>query len=523
MQETRPRLHVQWLTPSMDFGRAKLTLHASGLCSECGASMSLALDELAPGETTACAGCGQSLEPSKTDIQRLGKSLVKKYMDSLERHIAPWPEHAASQEGKHSRFDCYSTMNEYLKDVRLDVRAQDELSLLMALALELRPWLLVRFGAMQSSYFGHMSMNTENYLSRRDVGIGFTDSYDIFGYGQFVINRQLKRKWDEVLNTSQTATVFASMMPWDSPHSITKEVFANQGADSAQIWRKTEPHLCFSEEELRYARSELERRGIQPESEYVCIGERTSAYRKTILNANKFKQTSNSRDAGFDQFSLAAMALADRGYFVLRMGAASDLDLCSSHPRIIDYASKYRSEFMDLYLGATCRFFAAPPSGVTSIASIFRRPIVFSNYFYTKFTQHWLENILFLLPHLYNKNTQTHLSLAEYALLDQPPGDRWENYGVTFVSNTPEEMLHACLEMDDRLSGVWTETEEDRLRQTRVRQQLESSVRGKKSPNGIPFWESGTPMRSLVGSRFLKDNPALFGPGAMTTSSFEHN
>jgi putative glycosyltransferase (TIGR04372 family) len=506
----------------MDYHNARLTLTVSGECPGCGTTVMATTAECHEA-AVSCPSCAAALLPDPSDMRSQGKSLINGHVAALERRVGPWPASADTNSTSISNFNCYSIMAEYLSEVEIDTKAQDHISLIMALMIELNPWLHVRFGGVQTAFFGHMSVNTENYLSRRDAGIGVTDSYDIFGYGPFVANRELKRKWDEALTTSQAATVFASILPWDSPFATNREAFASQGADSAQVWRTTKPHIGFSEEELRHARRELERMGIPPGCEYVCIGERTSAYRRKILNNNKFQLTSDSRDAGFDQFSLAATALADRGHFVLRMGAAPDEELSAAHPRIIDYAGKYRSEFMDLYIGATCRFFAAPPSGVTSIASIFRRPIVYSNYFDTKAPQHWIENILFLLPHLYNKDTQAHLSLDEYAHLDQPPGDRWDNYGLAYAPNTPEEVLHACLEMDDRLSGVWTETEEDRLRQAYVRTRLEATVRGKKSPTGIPFWESGAPLRSRIGSHFLENTPGLFGPGAMTTASFEQS
>ena len=47
----------------------------------------------------------------------------------------------------------------------------------------LRPFVLIRFGAIRSPNFGHLVAESELYLSKRDVGLDETDSIDIFYIG----------------------------------------------------------------------------------------------------------------------------------------------------------------------------------------------------------------------------------------------------------------------------------------------------------------------------------------------------
>ena len=46
---------------------------------------------------------------------------------------------------------------------------------------------------------------------------------------------------------------------------------------------------------------------------------------------------------------------------------------------IIDYASKWQSDFMDIYLPAHCKFFLGPPTGLLNVSQIFNIPVAITN------------------------------------------------------------------------------------------------------------------------------------------------
>lgn len=501
-------LDARALVPTMDHHRVRFSLRLEGVCPRCGGPAAIELAGLEPDRASPCPACGLGLRPEREAVRRLGRTLVLERLATLEKTLAPWPEPTQVKQGTTSNFDVHGMLLHFLKDMHLDGTAVDRLVLLQFLVLALRPWLLVRFGAVQSALFGHMTMNVENYLCEREVGVTPSDTLDVFCYGPMVSNRALQAKWNRLLTVSQAASLFTVVLPRESPFAVGSRLFANHGNDSWQTWRRTKPHLTFTEAETREAREALEAMGIPRDGTYVCIGERAVAYRQRVF-VDAHDQMSASRDATFDQFGLAATALAERGHYVLRMGAATDGELATRHPRIIDYAGRFRSEFMDLYLGATCRFFATPPSGVSGVASICRRPIVFINYYFTKVMHHWLDNILFLLPRLRHRDSGALLCLAEYCRLEQPLGNRWENHDLLYEPNTPEEILQACLEMDDRLSGRVQDTEEDRRRQARFGDLLTRHARGAMCANGQPYWAPGMPFRARIGSRFLREHPEL--------------
>ena len=116
-----------------------------------------------------------------------------------------------------------------------------------------------------------------------------------------------------------------------------------------------------------------------PVAQFVCLIVRDSAYLDSQI-PNDWNYH-NYRDSDIQNYVLAAEALAERGYFVIRMGAKVHAAMNSAHPKVIDYATNgMRSDFMDIYLGAKCHFAISTGSGWDSIPEIQRRPVVFVNY-----------------------------------------------------------------------------------------------------------------------------------------------
>ena len=74
-----------------------------------------------------------------------------------------------------------------------------------------------------------------------------------------------------------------------------------------------------------------------------------------------------------DSFSLAADSLAKKGYYVFRMGKNVKGKFKTTSEKVIDYAnSKYRSDFLDIFLGANCEFCISTGLGFDEVPEIFR-------------------------------------------------------------------------------------------------------------------------------------------------------
>ena len=115
---------------------------------------------------------------------------------------------------------------------------------------------------------------------------------------------------------------------------------------------------------------------------FVCFIVRDSSYLDSLPLYRHLDLSYHSyRDCNIQNYVLAAEELAERGYYVIRMGAKVKEAFNVKHPNIIDYAfNGMRSDFMDIYLGAKCTFCVTVGTGFDSIPFIFRRPIVDTNF-----------------------------------------------------------------------------------------------------------------------------------------------
>jgi putative glycosyltransferase (TIGR04372 family) len=142
------------------------------------------------------------------------------------------------------------------------------------------------------------------------------------------------------------------------------------------------PNLEFTTDEEKRGQAALGEMGILPDDWFVCIYTRDPGY--LLGKANSQAAAFNTyRDCSIENYMEAAKWIAAQGGYVLRMGSLTTQPLpIVGEPRIIDYASKHRSDFLDIYLAAKCRFFLGCCSGPTDVAVTFGTPTAWANYVY---------------------------------------------------------------------------------------------------------------------------------------------
>lgn len=84
--------------------------------------------------------------------------------------------------------------------------------------------------------------------------------------------------------------------------------------------------------------------------------------------------------ADINTYIKAVKYIASLGGYAIRVGQhVSKLLPPTNSPCIIDCASKHRTDFLDLYLAAKCRFFLAPPSGTSVVPMLYGAPTAMAN------------------------------------------------------------------------------------------------------------------------------------------------
>ncbi|WP_320172140.1 TIGR04372 family glycosyltransferase [Maridesulfovibrio sp.] len=391
--------------------------------------------------------CSCCSAPVKLDIlsPRIGRSgfLCPHCLAALEidvDEIRPYLEEAFS-----------SHMKELENRLRRRQLSSRDCVHLVQLADAVSPWLLVRFGVMRSERIGHFALNTEKYLSERAAGITNPDTFDFLGDNHPVSNRFMSRMWQRVVRYSPVASVIAPMLAPDSPYNTEKDLRGNNGRDEHMLFHRAAPELSFTEREKEMALNELERMGIGQDAQYICLNVRDGAYLKSHLKHRDWSYH-DFRDSDIETYEDVALALAEKGMFVLRMGAKTSSRFEVDHPRIIDYSNLYRSEFMDVFLCATCKFMISTGTGIDGIAFIFRRPVLYVNYAQAGAVVDWEPRSVTMFKRFFWKDSGRELSLKElFSCGVSRVGHKEELdvLGVALKDNSPYELKMAGLEMND--------------------------------------------------------------------------
>lgn len=379
----------------------------------------------------------------------------------------------------------------------------------------IRPWFLIRWQELVSSRIGHFAANTELYCCERDAGINTPSQryLDVFYLRKYVCNRQLEKMWRRELTMLPRWLLFplfivnrfiSRFVSGGNYHEIGN---TNSDRDVYNLLDQSKPHINFTDDEEVEGKKMLTKFGISQDAKFVCLLVRDSGYLDRHKKYEYLKRWSyhSYRDGDIDKYVLAAEELARRGYYVFRMGAKVEKPIKSSNPKIIDYAnSKIRSDFMDIYLGAKCRFCISTAAGFDEIPTIFRKPIAYTGHMPIAHINTHNKETLILTKHHINKRNQKELTVSEIfssnVALCFSSAD-FELNGIKLEDNSPKEIRDLAIEMDERLNGNWNETEEDILLQKKFWLIFKKNIKNlnlKKPIHGK--------IKSKFGAKFLREN-----------------
>ena len=354
------------------------------------------------------------------------------------------------------------------------------------------PWILIRFGEIESSRIGHFAKVLELYLNDLDEGINISQKKHIdffFLRNNQIANKQLAKMWRRTLRIWPTfllqpiykANQFMNIfLPNNSKHRINFTL-----RDYNNLLEKFKPHLKFTEQEEVDGQKFLQNLGFQKNDKFVCLLVRDSGY---LNRHHKYSNEDPSRwayhsyrDGNIDRYVLAAEELAARGYYVFRMGINVLKKFNLSNPKIIDYANlKIRSDFMDIYLGAKCTFCISTQAGFDEIPIIFRKPVAYVGVVPLALLEsHNKDSLIIPRKHI-SKKTKEKLSISEIFYSNVSTSLKSKEYdfnNVELEENEPEEIRDLVIEMDERLKGSWKENSEDLLLQKNFWEIFEKNIK----------------------------------------------
>ncbi len=320
------------------------------------------------------------------------------------------------------------------------------------------PWVKVRIGDIWSPRIGHMLGNMECYLCERDAGKH--DAIDLWFHRKPVSNKQAARMLESVLHVDRTGFLPIVDLCNRLFRGWEKHVCEPDQCDRDihNLMEKYPPHLKFTRSEERRGARGLRKLGITEDAKWVCLIVRDNAYLPQL-------QYHKHRDSDVFNYVPMALALAQRGYYVIRMGAKVAGPFAVKHSKIIDYATDgQRTDFMDMYLGAKCEFCVSNSTGFDAIPMVFRRPIVYVNQVPIEYLMTFNPRSLAIWKHHIKDGKRMHPREIFEANAGQfMRADEYETAGITLEENTPQEIMSAVLEMAD--PPPWNFEDEQRQKQ----------------------------------------------------------
>ena len=342
------------------------------------------------------------------------------------------------------------------------------LALVIVLLIRLvRPLLLIRVGCLNGLRFGMFVSVAEQYLCQRDANIAdfkhrYFDIITVSHQGQ--CNQQillmLRRRiliWPGWL--FEVVDVINRIVPGGASHNALYQLDARN-----RLLTRFDPHLCFTKEEELLGENLLQQMGLPVCGKFVCLNVRDRAFLESIQSEIDWSYN-DFRDGEIQNYLLAAEELTKRDYYVIRMGAKVGQPLISNNGSIIDYAvSRFRSDFMDVYLGSKCVFCVTTGTGWDAVPEVFRRPLVEVNLVPIGNFRSYLKDGLFLTKRHIWKSTKVPLTLSEIFynnLAYNITATDYERRGVDLVELSAEEIRDIVIEMDERLNERWALYQDD--------------------------------------------------------------
>ena len=371
----------------------------------------------------------------------------------------------------------------------------------------IRPLVAIRFIELISDRIGPYAGEPEVYCSEKDAGMHGGRVFDVFYNQPYICNDQLKVMWDRSLRVWQFARPVGrlnSLIPGGRSHVVPWRV--NEHRDLYGVMVNSDPHIGFTAEENRRGEDSLREMGVTEESKFVCVHTRDESYmahRFPSLDLYRYSY----RDSSIQNYIPAMEELVSRGYYVIRIGAVVEEPLVTDNSMIIDYATKYRSEFMDIYLCAMCDFAILTTSGIEKVPMVFRRPSMYANYLPYDHLPTWGPQDLCIPKKLWLRKENRFLSFEEIIgseINRYGHMELYETAGIEVIENTADEIKDLAMEMDDRINGRWVSDDED--------EELQAKFWGLFKPS-----EDHGVVLGRAGAYFLRNNKNLFDQSGINT------
>ncbi|KHK00280.1 TIGR04372 family glycosyltransferase [Desulfovibrio sp. TomC] len=314
----------------------------------------------------------------------------------------------------------------------------------------------IRFGRLPTEAIGHLALNSSIYLAYKSLGLtGESLDYVGIDYDIFMSNSYLVEKLTTVFDFHPIAPQFLKYnLPsyMEIPELSIKhpELYT----DPFGQLNRSIPPFSFSLKERLQASRELEAIGVPRGAKFICLHLRDEAYEADIRKMYKPIHT-RYRFTSQDNYKLAAEYLVELGYYIIRTGKKVQTPLSWSSDRIIDYASNYDSEFLDIWLFCNCDLCISTGSGPDVLSRIFHRNLLYTDWIGPVVPQNAYETGALFLPKKYYYKDGRRVTIKEARHHKLYTKLSFDDLGIYVECNSPDEILLAVKEKLSIMNGEW--------------------------------------------------------------------
>ena len=241
----------------------------------------------------------------------------------------------------------------------------------------IEPFKKIRFHRGQTTRIGHLASYFEVLVRSKEIDITGKKRKEIFIVQKNPPNKTLYNMWKKhfyFIESNKIDFIYHLCSPWLK----NRRHFGPKYVGHAALLPK-KPTLKFSQKQEMEGRKFSKKIGIHDSDWFVCLHNRSSDYLKRQFVNRDFSQH-NIRDCSFNMLFHSAEFIKKKGGKCIRMSSGEKTKLGKHAPdNIIDYATKWQTDFMDIYLPAKCKFFLGSQNGLLNVPQIFNVPVASTN------------------------------------------------------------------------------------------------------------------------------------------------
>jgi putative glycosyltransferase (TIGR04372 family) len=251
------------------------------------------------------------------------------------------------------------------------------------------------------------------------------------------------------------------------------------------------PLLRLDREHDERGRAALRALGVPDNAWFICLHAREPGY---LRETGESYARHLNVDVG--TYAKAVETVTSRGGWVIRMGDPTMTPL-KAMPNVVDYAhSPAKSDWLDVFLAARCRFWLGSNSGIYFLAESFGTPVAMTNLVPNAYRM-WGPRTVIILKLYHSDRADRLLTFGEALAPEILHLQDLDDHGIRVVDNTPEEIDELVVEMLARLDGAAEYTDADEERRRRY-------------DSLTPYYPYG--IDSRIGRDFLRRHEGLLSP-----------